>query len=89
MSAPVTAAEVVRWATLILTLTADDRRELARAAVRVYSRQRYGATQEKDPARRLEILRHWQGIADAFDPEPYGPEDRAAELAAREREAAS
>jgi hypothetical protein len=71
-----------------VVLSVEERQWLARAATRIYVQQRYAATREPDPVKRRELLLRWQAIADAFDPEPYGPDDRAAELAQRAREAA-
>jgi hypothetical protein len=67
-------------------LSANERRLLAKAATRLYEKQRYMAT--RDPANHVELRLRWQEIADALHPEPYGPERRALELAQRAREAA-
>ena len=71
-----------------LALTPVELQHLARAATRVYTAQRYGSSRESDVVLRKLMRLRWQAIADAFDPEPYGPDDRAAELAQRAREAA-
>jgi hypothetical protein len=71
-----------------VVLSADERQHLARCATRLYEAQRYGETRVADPALRAQVRTRWQAIADAFDPEPYGPDVRAAELAQRAREAA-
>jgi hypothetical protein len=71
-----------------VVLTEGERRLLARDATRRYEEQRYGATWHPDPGERSRLRLRWQAIADALDPEPYGPNDRALELAQRAREAA-
>jgi hypothetical protein len=73
-----------------VVLSVDERRRLARAATRIYETQRYMATREfdpLDPERHVQLRLRWQAIADALDPEPYGPQHRAAEMAQRAREA--
>jgi hypothetical protein len=70
-----------------VVLSPDERRALARAATRIYEMQRYTYSWDPDPEKRQQLLTRWQAIADALHPEPYGPEQRALELAQREREA--
>jgi hypothetical protein len=70
-----------------VVLTEGERRLLARAATRIYEAQRYTYSWDPDPEKRQQLLLRWQAIADALHPEPYGPEQRALELAQREREA--
>jgi hypothetical protein len=71
-----------------VVLTEGERRLLARAATKLYEKQRYGASWATDPAERRQLLLRWQAIADALHPAPYGPSHQAAELAQRAREAA-
>ena len=72
---------------IVTELTPDERRLLARAATHIYEAQRYTYSWDPDPRERRERLLRWQAIADALHPEPFGPEQRALEMAQREREA--
>jgi hypothetical protein len=69
-------------------LSTEERLVLARAATRVYEAQRYRQTQQRDPDLRRQWLLRWQEIADDLHPEPFGPQQRALEMAQRAREAA-
>jgi hypothetical protein len=70
-----------------VVLSPEERRLLAQHATRRYEDQRYTYSRDPDPEKRRQLLLRWQVIADALHPEPFGPEQRALELAQREREA--